>query len=92
MGTKYNSFFHKLYCKVKDYDKSTRLLAATTLRTILGMKSLTEILSDRDSISQDILHLIENATAAWGIKVHTNNFPNSHTYKYSLDRQKCHIY
>jgi len=56
-------------CKVKNYDTSTRLLAATTLRTILGMKSLTEILSERDTISHDILHLLENATNAWGIKV-----------------------
>jgi len=56
-------------CKVKNYDTSTRLLAATTLRTILGTKSLTEILSERDTISHDILHLIESATTAWGIKV-----------------------
>ena len=56
-------------CKVKDYDKSTRLLAATTLRTILGMKNLTDILSDRESISHDILYQIDHATAAWGIKV-----------------------
>jgi len=56
-------------CKVENYDKSTRLLAATTLRTILGTKNLTEILSDRESISHAILHQIDEATDKWGIKV-----------------------
>ena len=36
---------------VEDSQSSTRLLAQTTLRNILGMKTLTEILSDRDSIA-----------------------------------------
>lgn len=36
---------------VEDADRSTRLLAATTLRNVLGTKNLSEILSERDSIS-----------------------------------------
>lgn len=36
---------------VEDADRSTRLLAATTLRNVLGTKSLSEILSERESIS-----------------------------------------
>jgi len=56
-------------CKVKDFASSTKLLAATTLRTILGTKSLSEILSERESISDDILYQIDQATNAWGIKV-----------------------
>merc|ERR1711963_8435 len=35
-------------CNVEDFAKSTKLLASTTLRTILGTKSLPEILSDRE--------------------------------------------
>ena len=35
----------------KNYLKTCRLLAQTTLRNILGTKNLHEILSDRDSIS-----------------------------------------
>ena len=31
--------------------QATRLLAQTTLRTVLGTKSLSEILSDRENIS-----------------------------------------
>lgn len=36
---------------VEDYGHSTRLLAATTLRNVLGTKNLSEILSERESIS-----------------------------------------
>ncbi|WAR31225.1 BND7A-like protein [Mya arenaria] len=37
---------------VENAHHSTRLLAQTTLRNILGTKSMAEILSDRESISQ----------------------------------------
>lgn len=37
---------------VEDVDTSTKLLAQTTLRNILGMKNLSEILSDREHISK----------------------------------------
>merc|ERR1719245_2644506 len=56
-------------CNVEDYSKSTKLLASTTLRTILGTKSLSEILSDRETISNDILAQIDNATDPWGIDI-----------------------
>ncbi|XP_021340171.1 mechanosensory protein 2-like, partial [Mizuhopecten yessoensis] len=36
---------------VEDANRSTRLLAATTLRNVLGTKNLSEILSERESIS-----------------------------------------
>ena len=36
---------------VEDSNRSTRLLAQTTLRNVLGTKNLSEILSDRESIS-----------------------------------------
>lgn len=36
---------------VEDAAKSTKLLAASTLRNILGTKSLHEILSDRESVA-----------------------------------------
>jgi hypothetical protein len=48
---------------------STRLLASTTLRNILGTKSLSEILSDRELIAKDILAHLDSATDDWGIKV-----------------------
>ena len=39
---------------VENVDESTKLLAQTTLRNILGMKSLSEILSDREHISTNM--------------------------------------
>ena len=36
---------------VEDANRSTRLLAQTTLRNVLGTKNLSEILSDREQIS-----------------------------------------
>ena len=54
---------------VSDYAKSTKLLASTTLRTILGTKTLAEILSDRETIAVDILQHLDSATDPWGVKV-----------------------
>ena len=56
-------------CNVSDFAKSTKLLASTTLRTILGTKSLSEILSDRETIGVDILATLDHATDPWGVKV-----------------------
>merc|ERR1711993_189927 len=56
-------------CNVQDAAKSTRLLAQTTLRNILGTKSLSEILSERDSVSQLMLNILDEGTDPWGIKV-----------------------
>jgi len=54
---------------VKDTHHSTKLLAQTSLRNILGTKNLHEILSDRDSIAGAMQNLLDEATADWGIKV-----------------------
>ena len=40
---------------VDDYSGSARLLAATTLRNVLGTRNLSEILSDREAIG-DSMH------------------------------------
>merc|ERR1712140_124863 len=56
-------------CNVQDYAKSTKLLASTALRTILGTKNLAEILSDREFIAKDILAHLDGATDPWGIQV-----------------------
>lgn len=56
-------------CNVENASLSTRLLASTTLRNILGMKNLSEVLADRESTALQILELLDNATDPWGIKV-----------------------
>jgi erythrocyte band 7 integral membrane protein len=48
---------------------STRLLAMTTLRNILGTRSLAGILNDREQISKELLHILDAATDPWGISV-----------------------
>lgn len=54
---------------VENAGMSTRLLASTTLRTILGTKNLSEILSDREHTGLEMLEQLDHATDPWGIKV-----------------------
>ncbi|KAJ8384579.1 hypothetical protein AAFF_G00200160, partial [Aldrovandia affinis] len=54
---------------VANADFSTRLLAQTTLRNVLGTKNLSELLSDREGISHSMQVSLDEATDAWGIKV-----------------------
>lgn len=54
---------------VEDYGRSTRLLAATTLRNVLGTKNLSEILSERESISHVMQTSLDEATDSWGGKL-----------------------
>ena len=54
---------------VENAHHSTRLLAQTTLRNVLGTKNLHEILSQRESISISMQELLDEATSPWGILV-----------------------
>ncbi|CAG5999997.1 stomatin (EPB72)-like 3a [Menidia menidia] len=54
---------------VSNAHSSTRLLAQTCLRNVLGTKNLAELLSDREGISVSMQEALDEATDAWGIKV-----------------------
>uniref|UniRef100_H2Y8J7 Band 7 domain-containing protein n=1 Tax=Ciona savignyi TaxID=51511 RepID=H2Y8J7_CIOSA len=54
---------------VENADGATRLLAQTTLRNMLGTKSLSEVLTDREEISAGMQATLDIATDPWGIKV-----------------------
>ncbi|KAE8295111.1 Erythrocyte band 7 integral membrane protein 7.2b Stomatin [Larimichthys crocea] len=54
---------------VSNAHSSTRLLAQTTLRNVLGTKNLSELLSDREGISHSMQESLDDATDPWGIKV-----------------------
>ncbi|XP_073347366.1 stomatin (EPB72)-like 3a [Pagrus major] len=54
---------------VSNAHSSTRLLAQTTLRNVLGTKNLSELLSDREGISLSMQESLDEATDPWGIKV-----------------------
>jgi erythrocyte band 7 integral membrane protein len=47
---------------VENAQFSTRLLAATTLRNILGTKTLQEILQDREQIANYLQSFLDGAT------------------------------
>jgi len=54
---------------VDDYSGSARLLAATTLRNVLGTLNLGDILSQRESIAREMKATLDEATAQWGVMV-----------------------
>ncbi|GAV00405.1 hypothetical protein RvY_11257 [Ramazzottius varieornatus] len=54
---------------VENVHHSTRLLAQTTLRNVLGTKALHELLSDREIISAAVSVSLDESTEQWGIKV-----------------------
>jgi len=54
---------------VQNASQSTRLLASTTLRNMLGTKNLHDILADREEIAHAMLEQLDHATDNWGIRV-----------------------
>ncbi|XP_060067554.1 stomatin-like [Ylistrum balloti] len=56
-------------CNVQNAFESTKLLAATTLRNVLGTKNMAEMLSDRDSITQHMKQILDVSTKPWGVTV-----------------------
>ena len=59
----------KAVIEVQRYDVATSLLAQTTLRDVLGQKSLDELLSKREELNKSLQKLIDEGTDPWGIKV-----------------------
>ncbi|CAF0709963.1 unnamed protein product [Brachionus calyciflorus] len=59
---------------VENAQESTRLLAQTSLRNVLGQKSLSEILSERESVSRSLKECLDEATDPWGIEVERVEF------------------
>jgi regulator of protease activity HflC (stomatin/prohibitin superfamily) len=59
----------KAVVEVQRYDVATSLLAQTTLRDVLGQKSLDELLSKREELNKALQEIIDQGTDPWGIKV-----------------------
>ena len=55
--------------KVLDFIKATSLLAATTLRNVVGQSELDELLAHRDRLNERIQGVVDEGTNPWGIKV-----------------------
>lgn len=54
---------------VEDYGQSTRFMAASMLRKVLGGRNLTDVLSDRKGFNEAMKKNINEATIMMGIRV-----------------------
>jgi regulator of protease activity HflC (stomatin/prohibitin superfamily) len=55
--------------EVEDFFHAVSQLAQTTMRNVVGEVELDELLANRDSISDRIKTIVDQASDAWGIKV-----------------------
>jgi regulator of protease activity HflC (stomatin/prohibitin superfamily) len=55
--------------EVESYHYATSQLSQTTLRSVLGQVDLDVLLSERDRLNQQLQHILDQHTDAWGIKV-----------------------
>lgn len=70
-GVLFFRIFHPILSvtNVKDAAQSTRLLAQTTLRNILGTVTLQQLVTDRANIASQMQTILDEATDPWGVKV-----------------------
>jgi len=59
----------KAIIEVEDYLYATTQLAQTTLRSVLGQADLDQLLSERETINQQLQQIIDEQTDSWGVKV-----------------------
>jgi regulator of protease activity HflC (stomatin/prohibitin superfamily) len=55
--------------EVRDLEAAIRNISQTNIRAVLGSMDLDDALSNRDAINQRLLHVIDGASAPWGVKV-----------------------
>lgn len=67
----YFRVFHpgKAIVEVENFYQATSQLSQTTLRSILGMSMLDEILAEREKINLELQKVIDMQASPWGIKV-----------------------
>ncbi len=74
---------------VENAQESTRLLAQTSLRNVLGTISLAEILSNRESVSSCMREILDEATDRWlALNIYIENFCYSVYYSFDLKGYK----
>uniref|UniRef100_A0A183C5Z2 PHB domain-containing protein n=2 Tax=Globodera pallida TaxID=36090 RepID=A0A183C5Z2_GLOPA len=59
----------KAIVNIEDAAMSTKLLAQTMLRSVLGTRTLSEMLSKRDEVNFQIQKVLDEPTDNWGVRV-----------------------
>ena len=59
----------KAILNVEDFEVATQLAAQTSLREVIGIVELDELLAHREKVAHHIQEIIDEKTEAWGIKV-----------------------
>jgi len=60
---------NKAITEVDDYLYATSQLSQTTLRSIVGMVELDDLLSEREKLNRELQEVLDKQTDPWGIKV-----------------------
>jgi len=55
--------------EVENHVLATSQISQTTLRSVLGQKDLDDLLTDRESINEELQAIIDQQTDPWGVKV-----------------------
>ena len=55
--------------EVRDLENAMLNLSLTNIRTVMGSLDLDELLSNRNEINARLLHIVDEATNPWGLKV-----------------------
>jgi regulator of protease activity HflC (stomatin/prohibitin superfamily) len=59
----------KAVVEVENFMVATSQISQTTLRSVTGKATFDELLAEREKLNEELHHVIDDATDAWGIKV-----------------------